>query len=133
MENQKIEKIILVDAINSLINRDGTVFQEMHELLEEFPNKKIILTGANDEQFEKFNLHKAPYEVFTLKHDPEKIDPQYYRTMLARYGLQATNAVYFEHDPAAVESAGSVGILTYSYDHEERDLGALRHFLEAEI
>ena len=41
-------------------------------MLDEFPNTKIILTGANDEQFKKFGLDKMPYKVFTLKHDPEK-------------------------------------------------------------
>jgi len=34
--------------------RDGTIFEEMHEMLEEFPNRKIVLTGANDEQFKEF-------------------------------------------------------------------------------
>jgi hypothetical protein len=49
-------KTILVDAIDGLILEDGSVFQTMHELFETYPNRKIVLTGANDEQFKKFNL-----------------------------------------------------------------------------
>lgn len=133
MDQEPIPKTILVDAIDGLINRDGTVFEEMHDLLEEYPNDKIILTSANDEQFDTFNLHQAPYEVFTLKHDPEKTDPQYYRTMLAHYGLRAADVVYFEHSEEAVASAQSVEIVTHFYDHEERDLEKLKDFLNREV
>ena len=71
-------KTILVDAVDTfVIESKGTfkIFKPMHDLLENFPNKKIILSGANDEQFKKFGLDKMPYEVFTLKHNPEKTDP----------------------------------------------------------
>lgn len=44
-------KTILVDAINGLILEDGTIFDEMYKLLEQYPNPKIVLTGANDEQW----------------------------------------------------------------------------------
>lgn len=76
-------KTILVDAVLTFVGEDGKIFAAMQELLDTFSNRKIILTGANDEQFELFGLGKMPYEVFTLKHDPEKTDPQYYEMMLA--------------------------------------------------
>lgn len=122
-------KTILVDAIHGLIDVEGNVFREIHEILEEFPNKKIILTGANDEQMEKFKLNNAPYEVFTLKHDPEKTDPKYYEMMLAHFNLKAENVIYFEHAEDAVKSAQSVGIKTYFYDSEKKDLESLKKFL----
>jgi len=69
-------KTILVDAVDCFVieKEDGTfhIFKEIQDLLENFPNKKIILTGANDEQSKKFGLDKMPWEVFTLKHNPEK-------------------------------------------------------------
>lgn len=42
-------KTILVDAVNAFVIKGGGVFKEMHDLLETFENRKIILTGANDE------------------------------------------------------------------------------------
>jgi len=125
-------KTILVDAIGAfVIESEGTfkIFKGMHDLLETFPNRKIILTGANDEQFKKFGLDNMPYEVFTLKHNPEKTDPKYYNIMLERFGLDKNNVVYFEHNPEAVKSAQSVGIKTYYYDNDKKDLKALRDFL----
>ncbi len=125
-------KIILVDAVDAyVIEENGTfkIFKEMHDLLETFPNRKIILTGANDEQFKKFGLDKMSYEVFTLKHNPEKTDTAYYQKMLEHFGLNKGDAVYFEHNPEAVKSAQSVGIKSYFYDNNKKNLNALKDFL----
>ena len=126
-------KTILVDAINGLVLEDGTIFEDMHILLETYPNNKIVLTGANDEQFKKFKLDKVPYEVFTLKHDPEKTDPAYFQTLLKHYGLVAKDVIYFEHNADAAKSAESVGITTYFYDHTKEDLAALKAFFDENL
>lgn len=129
-------KTILVDAVYCLIIQDETgshVFEAMHRMLEEFPNPKILLTGANDEQFKEWNLPTAPYEVFTLKHNPEKTDPEYFRRLLAHLSLTAADVVYFEHNPAAVASAESLGIKSYHYDEHKADLAVLKVFLMANL
>ena len=129
-------KTILVDAVYSFIietNSGFEIFDKMHDLLETFPNRKIILTGANDEQFKKFGLDKMPYEVFTLKHNPEKTDPKYYEKMLEYFNLSKDAVVYFEHNDNAVKSAESVGIITHYYDQEKNDLGALAEFLKKNL
>lgn len=125
-------KTILVDAVDGFVIKTTSgfqIFKEMYDLLETFPNQKIILTGANDEQFKKFGLDKLPYEVFTLKHNPEKTNPDYYKKMLEHFNLTSDDVVYFEHNPEAVKSAESVGIKLYYYDPEKKDLVALKSFL----
>lgn len=126
-------KTILVDAINGLVLEDGSLLQPMLDLLETYPNPKIVLTGANDEQFKHFKLDQVPYEVFTLKHDPEKTDPEYYRVLLNKYSLNSDDLVYFEHSQEAVKSAESVGIRTYFYDHTKEDMDALKSFLDESL
>jgi len=74
-----------------------------------------------------------PYEVWTLRHNPEKTDPRYYQTMLDHFDLESTNVIYFEHNKDAVESAKSVGIQTYHYDKDTRDLVALKKFIDENI
>ena len=98
-------KTLLVDAVDAFVIESEGIFKEMHGLLETYPNPKIILTGANDEQFKTFGLDTMPYEVFTLKHDPEKTNPAYFEKMLAHFGLKPEDVVYFEHDEKAVRSA----------------------------
>lgn len=136
MSEQDDLKTILVDAINGFVVETANgiqIFKEMYDLLEVFPNYKILLTGADDEQFKKWGLDKMPYEVFTLKHNPEKTDPKYYETLLQKFGLNKNEVIYFEHNPEAVKTAESIGIKSYYYDHEKRDLEALKKFISENL
>lgn len=129
-------KTILVDAVHAFVIKTDegfAIFKDMHDLLESFPNRKILLTGANDEEVKKFGLDSMPYEVFTQKHDPEKTDPKYFKIMLEKFGLTPDQVVYFEHASEAVKSAESVGISTYFYDSEKKDLDALKAFLTSNL
>ena len=126
-------KTILVDAVDCFVSDTGEIYKEMHDLLETYQNKKIILTGANDEQFKKFGLDKMPYEVFTLKHNPEKTDSSYYKKMLDNFSLSKNDVIYFEHSPEAVKSAQSIGINSYFFDYDKKDLSALKEFLDSNL
>ena len=126
-------KTILVDGISGLILKNGTLQQEMYKLLEQYPNPKLVLTGANDEQWKEFNLDISPYEVFTLKHNPEKTDPEYFKTLLSKYNLTPDDVIYFEHSQEAADTAASFGIKTYFYDHIEQDILALKKFIDANL
>ena len=129
-------KTILVDAVNCfVVESDGTfkILKGMSDMLETYPNRKLILTGANDEQFKRFGLDKMPYEIFTLKHNPEKTDPKYFEIMLKQFHLNAVDVIYFEHDRDAVKSAQSVGILTFYYDNNKKDLIALKRFIDKNL
>ena len=126
-------KTILVDAVYAFVieTEDGfSIFEPMQKMLDELPNTKIILTNADYERFKKYGLDKMPYEVFTLKHNPEKTNPKYYEKILEHFGLDKEGVVYFEHNENAVKSARSVGIKTYHYDSDKKDLLALTKFLK---
>jgi FMN phosphatase YigB (HAD superfamily) len=129
-------KTILVDAAYTFTiekNEKFEIFKEMLDLLESYPNKKIVLSGANDEQIIKYGLDNIPYELFTLKHNPEKTDPKYYEILLEQFGLKSDDVVYFEHNVEAVKSAESVGIKSYFYDEEKKDLESLKNFLDENL
>ena len=126
-------KTILVDAVHAFVTKGEGIYKPMHDLLEQYPNRKIILTGANDAQMDEFGLRDVPYDIFTLKHNPEKTDPLYYRKMLEHFGLAKDNVIYFEHDSRAVESAQSIGINSYYYDNDKKNIGALKEFLDKNL
>lgn len=127
------ERVILVDAVNTyLVN--GHVDPDIKALLDTYPNKRIVVTNANAEQRIKNGLDKLPDEIFTLEHEPDKVDPRYFVELMARYDLPPEAFVYFEHNPEAVASAQSVGIASsYHFDPKERDLVALREFLDEHV
>ncbi len=129
-------KTILVDAAYCFtIEKAGQfeIFKEMYELLETYPNKKIVLSGADDDKIKFYALDNLPYEFFTLKHNPEKIDPKYYEILLEKYGLDKDDVVYFEHNMDAVKSAESIGIKSYFYDNDKKDLESLKNFLDENL
>lgn len=127
-----MQKIILVDAVNTFVV-DSEINREMQILLDSYPNRKIIVTNANEEQKKTFGLENLPYELFSLSHTPDKIDPVYFESLLEQYAIDAEQLIYFEHNLEAVKSAQSVGITSYWYDSEKRDLVALKEFLDANL
>lgn len=74
-------KTILVDARNTFITAEW-VDQNLKTFLDSLENPKIILTNANEDEKIKLGIVNMPYEVFSLSHDPDKINPIYYKKML---------------------------------------------------
>ena len=132
-ELEKDMKTILVNAVNTFIIKEVGISDRMYKILEKYPNRKIILTGANDKEMEKFGLNNIPYEVFTLKHNPEKTNPEYYKIMLKHFNLNSEDVIYFEHSQAAITSAQTVGIITHYYDQDKKDLSALEKFINENL
>lgn len=126
-------KTILVDAVYTFVSEKGEMFKGLYDLLETYSNRKIILTNANDDKFEQYGLNRVPYEVFTLRHNPDKVDPKYFEVMLEHFGLKKDEVLYFEHNLEAVKSAESLGIISYFYDKDKKDLVSLKEFLNKNI
>ena len=123
-------KTILVDAVDTFVIEGEGVYQPMFELLEKYPNRKIVLTNANDEQMVPFSLTNLPYELFTMKHNPDKTDSKYFEAMFKHFNLAPEDVIYFEHNPDAIKSAETSGITSYYYDADKKDLTALKKFLD---
>jgi HAD superfamily hydrolase (TIGR01509 family) len=125
-------KTILVDAVNTFVV-DGSINTDLQAMLDTFVNPKIIVTNANADEQVTYGLVDMPYEMFTLSHSPNKPDPLYFETLLEQYNLDAHDVIYFEHNPDAVKSAQSIGIITMQYDHVNRDIGTVKVFLESNL
>ena len=122
-------KVILVDAYHTLFT-EKWLDLEIKKILDSFKNKKIVLTNANDEQIISFGIDKSPYEVFTLKHNPNKNNVKYFEFFLKKFNFKYKDLVYFEHNIDVVKIANSIGIKSYYFDKDKRDLLQLRKFLE---
>jgi hypothetical protein len=70
-----------------------------------------------------------PYQIFSLDHQPDKTDPEYFVKMLAILWLSPEDLVYFERNSTSVAAGKSVWIRTYHYDIEKRDIAALQEFI----
>ena len=125
-------KTLLVDARKVLVVQEW-IYQPLYDLLETYPNPKIIVSNANPQEQENLWLTNLPYPLFSLHHQPEKTDPEYYKTLLRDFNLTPENVVYFESGEEAVESARSVGIKTYYFDWQVKDIESLKKFLDEHL
>lgn len=126
-------KTILVDAAGTFVIEGEGIYKPLYDLLETYPNPKLIVTNANDEQMIEYGLVNLPYEMFTLRHNPDKTDPEYFKKLLSTYNLKPENVIYFEHNEDAVKSAQSIGIVSHFYDADKKDLEALKLFLDTQL
>lgn len=124
-------KTILVDAWNTFVTEEGINF-DLKKLLDSYPNNKIILTNANEEELVTFGIVNMPYPVFSLSHNPNKTDSDYFVKMLQHFNLKTEEVVYFEHNADAVASAKSIGITTFHYNKLE-NLDNLTIFLNSNL
>ena len=74
-------KVILVYVYHTLFI-EKWLDLKIKKILDSFKNKKIVLTNANDKQVISFGIDKSPYEVFTLKHNPNKNNIKYFEFFL---------------------------------------------------
>jgi HAD superfamily hydrolase (TIGR01509 family) len=126
-------KTILVDAVDTFVIEGEGIYKPMLDLLQQYPNRKIVLTNANDEQMITYGLTDLPYDIFTLKHNPDKTNPEYFSQFLKHFDLKTEDVIYFEHNPEAVSSAQSVGINSFLYDSEKKDMESLKSFLDKNL
>jgi FMN phosphatase YigB (HAD superfamily) len=124
-------KTILVDAWNTFVTEEG-INLDLKKLLDSYPNNKIILTNATEEELVKFGIVNMPYPVFSLAHNPNKTDANYFVKMLQHFNLKTEDVVYFEHNVDAVTSAKSIGISTFHYNKLEK-LDYLTTFLNSNL
>lgn len=121
-------KTILVDAWNTFLGSDG-VNKELFEMLETFPNTKIIVTNANPEERKELGMVGMPYRLYSLNHEPEKTDSEYFDRLMIDLDLEPEQLIYFEHNLQSVESARAVGIKSFHFDHINPDYKSLENFL----
>lgn len=125
-------KTILVDAAGTFTveTAEGSVIdKKLQALLDEYENQKIIVTNASQQQRTEYGLTDVPYDMFSLSNNPGKPDPVYFQKLLDQYDLKAADIIYFEHDSDAVESARSLDIKSFHFDHELRDYDSLKSFI----
>ncbi len=123
MEFNKIQiKAILVDAINCLFNKDRELNEELLNILKSYNTKLIIVTNA-DLKDPKNNpiieLKKQNIDIFSLKGNPEKTSPEYFKEFLKKHKLQPEDIIYFDHKEENIKSAKSIGIISELYKNNK--------------
>ena len=105
----KIE-IILVDAINCLIDKEKGLNKELAEYLKN-TNKKIIVVTNADKKETLEKIKPYDFEVFTLNNNPDKENPEYFKKLTKHYNINPNSIIYFDHKKERLESAIKAGLI----------------------
>ncbi len=120
MEYNKQEiKVILVDAINCLINKNDGINKELADYLNNL-NKKIIVVSNAEKDSIKHQLKDYDFEVFSLNKNPEKSNSLYFKTLLKNYNLSQNEILYVDHNKENISSAKNLGINSELYKNNSQ-------------
>ena len=120
---------ILCDLIGTFADKKGNIYQDINELLKTFPQQKILLTSATNQQLKEFKLTNMPYPIYTTEHTIEKNSPEYYKKLLKQFNLTPQEVIYIERKPEAIETAKQLGIKTIEFNAEDRDINIVKKLL----
>ena len=126
--NKKQIKAILVDAINTLIDKEKGINKELAEFLQNTGKKIIVVTNADKKEVES-KIKGYNFEVFTLNKSPDKSNPKYFKQLLEEYNLKQDDIIYFDHKGDNVKSAKSNSINAILYKNNKQ----AKEFIENNI
>ena len=58
-------------------------------------------------------LWRMPYEMFSLAHEPNKTDPEYFKVLFDQFSITADDVVYIEHTKEVIPVAEGLGIKVF--------------------
>ena len=117
-------KVLLIDGMNCLYDRDFKVNQELLDIINSL-NLKIILVVNNFREKAKKTLG---FEVFSLEEEGIKKDNTlYFKKLIDKYNLKTEEIVYLDHKIENINSALSMDIKSTQF----LDNKQVKSFLEA--
>jgi leucyl-tRNA synthetase len=130
----KNPKTILVDAVNTLFVKNGdelTLNLELAECLKSIDVTKIILTNAKDGVLVKLEdlIKEYNWKIFSLKFEPEKTDPEYYKIAVTELNIDIKNTIYFDHSEANLNSAKLSNINSFQYLNNKQTIELVGDFV----
>lgn len=135
MEYKKDKRLILVDGMHCLYDKDFNLNNELYEEIKKLNTHYIVVVNNYKEKAEKLVKNTNPnYETnwgaFSLEEKQIKKDnPEYFKKVVEKYGLSAKEIIYFDHDEKNVETAKKLGILSMHY----KDNKSIKKFLEENL
>lgn len=129
MTYNKSKRVILVDGMHTLYNSNFNVNQELLEILNSVPARKILVVNGFREKGKKL-LENFGFEAFSLEEEKvNKDNPLFFNTFLKKFGLTTEEVIYFDHKTENVETATKLGILSRHYQSPKQ----IKEFIEKNL
>jgi len=115
MQYEKKKRIILVDGMGCLYDKEFKINETLFEILESANAKKILVVNNFRKEAEQL-LEGKGYGVFSFDGKIKKDNELFFKKLLEEYSLNADEVIYFDHDKLNIDSAKSAGIKSVFYD-----------------
>ena len=130
MQYNKDKRLILVDGMSCLYDKNFKLNQELLDLVHQFNSHYILVVNKFRERGKnlvKNTNWKTNWEAFSLEEsDIKKDNPKYFETLLKKFNLVPEEVIYFDHDKKNTETAQKLGILCKHYNN----IKSIKKFLE---
>ena len=133
MEYNKTKiKAILVDAISCLFDEKRKINKKLLEMLLSYNLQLIIVTNVDLKDIINkpiIDIIGQNISVFTIKNNPNKTNPQYFKELLREYNLNPNEIIYFDHSKENINSAEKIGINSELY----KNLNQIKKFIDENL
>ncbi|MDP2103933.1 MAG: alanine--tRNA ligase-related protein, partial [Candidatus Gracilibacteria bacterium] len=123
----KVNKTILIDGMYCLFDKDFKLNEEVYNKIISFGEKVIIITNAPIIKMKEIQ-EQTGFEVITYENNPPKINPEYFKKMLAENKLKAEDCIYIDHLQENLSSAKQLGITGELFENIESIKKIDKHF-----
>ncbi|MEK6918283.1 MAG: alanine--tRNA ligase-related protein [Nanoarchaeota archaeon] len=135
MQYKRDKRVILVDGMHCLYDDKFGINKELLEIINNL-NSHCILTvnGFREKGFNLIKNHNpnknTNWQAFSLEeHGIKKDNPEYFKRLLATFGLDSKETIYFDHDKNNVKTAEKLGILSKHYNSNKE----IKKFIEDDL
>jgi alanyl-tRNA synthetase len=132
MQYVKDKRLILVDGMHCLYDKDFKLNKELLELINSLNTHSILVVNNFREKGSNLVKSQSPgrdtnWEAFSLEEKGIKKDNQeYFKILLKKFNLVPKEIMYFDHDKNNIQTAEKLGILSNHYT----DIKSTKKFIE---
>ncbi|MEK6817191.1 MAG: alanine--tRNA ligase-related protein, partial [Nanoarchaeota archaeon] len=125
MEYKKINRLILVDGMHCLYDKNFEINKDLLDLINKFNTHTVLTVNGFREKglnlVKNYDKNYDPnWEAFSLEEKEIKKDnPEYFKELLKTFNLVPEEVIYFDHDKKNVEIAKNLDILSINYSDNE--------------
>ncbi len=130
MQYDKREKVLLVDGMHCLYDKDFKVNERLSEIINKIDTRKILVINAFGEKARKL-LDRYGIEVFTFEMKIKKDNPEFFKKLLKKCNLKSDNVVYFDHLKENLEGANKAGIKKTK--HYRGNIKEIQKFIDSNL
>jgi len=132
MQYNKDKRIIFVDGMNCLYDKNFNLNKELLEIVNSFNTHTVLTVNGFREKGHDLiknydSTRDTNWKAFSLEEKGIKKDnPEYFKELIKRFNFIPEEIIYFDHDKKNVEIAKKLGILSQQYTNPK----SIKKFIE---